>query len=80
MITFLKNFIKYLLYSVLISLFFLKNIACAKYIRDKFDDKIEDTFKKIYSLSIRKNCSLRDACFIYSLNKLENNYKRKQII
>ena len=52
----------------------------AKYIRDKFDIKIEDTFKKIYSLSIKNNCSLRDACFIYSLNKLENNYKRKQII
>ena len=34
MITFLKNFIKYLLCIVVICLFFLKNIAYTKYIRD----------------------------------------------
>ena len=48
-----------------------------KHIRDKFDEKMEDTFRKIYSLSIRNNCSLRDASFIYAFTKLENNYKRK---
>lgn len=52
----------------------------AKYIRDKFDEKIEENFKKIYSLSVRNNCSLRDASFIYALTKLENNYKRKYSI
>ncbi len=45
-----------------------------KEIRDKFDDKIADTFKKIYSLSIRNNCSLRDASYIYSLTQIEKNY------
>lgn len=45
-----------------------------KEIRDKFDDKIADTFKKIYSLSIRNNCSLRDASYIYSLSQIEKNY------
>ena len=48
-----------------------------KYIRNMFDEKMEDTFRKIYSLSIRNNCSLRDASFIYAFTKLENNYKRK---
>ena len=50
-----------------------------KDIRDKFDEKMGNTFKKIYSLSVRQNCSLRDACYIYALRKLENNYKRKSI-
>ena len=48
-----------------------------KHIRDNFDDKIEDTFKKMYSLSIRENCSLRNACFSYALSKLESNYSKK---
>ena len=50
-----------------------------KDIRDKFDDKMAKTFKKIHSLSVHYNCSLRDACYIYSLKKLEANYKRKSI-
>jgi glutamate dehydrogenase (NAD(P)+) len=50
-----------------------------KDIRDKFDDKISDTFKKIYSLSVRNNCTLRDASYLYALKKLENNYKRRYI-
>ena len=45
-----------------------------KEIRDKFDYKIADTFKKIYSLSIRNNCNLRDASYIYSLGQIEKNY------
>ena len=48
-----------------------------KEIRDKFDEKISDTFKKIYSLSVRNNCTLREASYIYSLNKIEDHYKRK---
>ena len=48
-----------------------------KEVKDKFDDKIQDTFKKIYSLSVRNNCSLRDASYIYSLKKLENNFNRR---
>ena len=48
-----------------------------KEIRDKFDEKISDTFKKIYSLSVRNSCTLREASYIYSLNKLEEHYKRK---
>lgn len=51
-----------------------------KEIRDKFDSKISDTFKKIYSLSIRNNCTLRDASYMYSLKKLEENYKRRNTI
>tara|TARA_A100001015_G_C15024574_1_gene729766 strand:+ start:1193 stop:2443 length:1251 start_codon:yes stop_codon:yes gene_type:complete len=50
-----------------------------KDIRDKFDEKMAKTFRKIYSLSVHQNCSLRDACYIYALRKLENNYKRKSI-
>ena len=48
-----------------------------KYIRDRFDEKIEETFKKIYSLSVRKDCSLREACYIYAFEKLEKNFNRK---
>ena len=48
-----------------------------KHIRNKFDQKIEDTFKKMYSLSIRNNVSLRDACYMYAFTKLENNHKRR---
>ena len=48
-----------------------------KHIRNKFDEKIEETFKKIYSLSVRNGLSLRDTCYMYAFIKLENNYKRK---
>ena len=48
-----------------------------KHIRNKFDEKIEDTFKKMYSLSVRNNISLRDACYMYAFHKLENNHKRR---
>lgn len=48
-----------------------------KHIRNKFDEQIEDTFKKMYSLSVRNNISLRDACYMYAFNKLENNHKRR---
>ncbi len=51
-----------------------------KEIRDRFDSKISDTFKKIYSLSVRNNCTLRDASYIYSLKKLEGNYKSRNTI
>ena len=40
MITFLKNFIKYLLCIMFINLFFFKNIANTKYIRDTEIEKI----------------------------------------
>ena len=48
-----------------------------KEIRNKFDTKITDTFKKIYNLSEKNNCSLREASYIYSLNKLNEKYSRK---
>tara|TARA_B100001287_G_scaffold235848_1_gene208227 strand:+ start:90543 stop:91787 length:1245 start_codon:yes stop_codon:yes gene_type:complete len=48
-----------------------------KQIRDRFDEKIEDTFKKIYSLSIRNEYSLRDASFLYAFEKLEKNFDCK---
>ena len=48
-----------------------------KDVKDKFDEKIKDTFKKIYSISIRNNISIRDASYLYSLKKLENNYKSR---
>jgi len=48
-----------------------------KYVRDRFDEKIEHTFKKIYSLSVQKECSLREACYIYAFEKLEKNFNRK---
>ena len=47
-----------------------------KEIRNKFDTKITDTFKKIYNLSEKNNCSLREASYIYSLNKLNEKYSR----
>jgi glutamate dehydrogenase (NAD(P)+) len=48
-----------------------------KYIRDRFDEQISNTFKKIYSLSVRNNCTMREASYIYSLKKLEDNYNRR---
>ena len=48
-----------------------------KEIRDRYDEKIEHTFKKIYSISIRNECSLRNACFLYAFEKLEQNFDRK---
>ena len=44
------------------------------YIRDRFDKKMEDTFEKIYKISIKYDCTLRDASYIYSLGRLESNY------
>lgn len=48
-----------------------------KYIQDRFDLQISKTFKKIYSLAVRNNCTMRDACYIYSLTKLQNNYQSR---
>ena len=48
-----------------------------KDIRIKFDKKMEDTFDKLYKISINTNCSLRDACYIYSLGRLESNYQSR---
>ena len=48
-----------------------------KYIKDKFDEKMEDSFKKIYNLSLTNKLSLREACYMYALQKLENNFKRR---
>ncbi len=48
-----------------------------KYIRDRFDEKICETFIKIYNLSIENKCSLRDASYNYALEKLQNNFIRK---
>ena len=44
------------------------------YIRDRFDKKMEDTFEKIHKISIKHDCTLRDASYIYSLSRLESNY------
>lgn len=51
-----------------------------KEIRDKFDEKISNTFNKIYNLSIKNECTLRDASYIYSLKRLEQNFKRRYTI
>ena len=45
-----------------------------KDIRYKFDKKMEETFNKIYNISVKEECSLRDASYIYSLKRLESNY------
>ena len=48
-----------------------------KYIKNKFDEKMEDSFQKIYNLSLTNNLSLRESCYKYAFNKLENNFKRR---
>ena len=48
-----------------------------KYIKNKFDEKMEDSFKKIYNISLKNNFTLRESCYMYALNKLENNFKRR---
>lgn len=49
-------------------------------IRIKFDKHIKTTYYKIYSLSQKYNISLRDACYIYALQKMENQYKCKGLL
>ena len=48
-----------------------------KYIKDKFDQHIFDTFKKMYDISLQQKCSLREACFIYSFERFESIFKKK---
>ena len=40
-------------------------------IRNKFDSHIKNTFYKMNNLSLKHNIPLRDACYIYALQKLE---------
>lgn len=49
-------------------------------IRDKFDTHIAKTFSKINKLSEQEGISLRDASFLYSLQKLEANFKCRSSI
>lgn len=45
------------------------------FIKEKFDLHISNTFSKINNLSKQYEVSLRDACYLYSLQKLEDNFK-----
>lgn len=48
-----------------------------KYIKDKFDKHIFDRFKKMYDISLHQKCSLREACFSYSFEKVESVFNKK---
>ena len=45
--------------------------------RNKLHDKMVDTYRKIHSLSKMKKCSMRKACYMYSLTRLEQVYLRR---
>jgi glutamate dehydrogenase (NAD(P)+) len=40
----------------------------------KLDDRMFKAYNKMYNISLEYKCSMRDACFIYSLKKLEKIY------
>lgn len=46
----------------------------------KLDEKMHDCFYKIEHLKEKYNCTMREASFIYSLQSLENTYKKKGIV
>ena len=47
---------------------------------NKLDLKMQKCYEKVKELSKKYNCSLRTACFIYSLKILENVYIKKGIV
>ncbi len=44
-------------------------------VRDKLDKAMEKGYKKIQLLSKHRGCTLREAAFIYSLEKLDRSQK-----
>ena len=49
-------------------------------VKDKMDNKMKDTFTKIYNLKNELNCTMREASFIYSIKKIEDIYKARGLI
>ena len=45
----------------------------------KLTKRMENTFNKIWNLSTEKNITLRDACYIYAVKKIEKNVTSKKI-
>ena len=50
------------------------------YIKDKMDNKMKDTFSKVYDLKDELNCTMREASFIYGIKKIEDIYKARGLI
>ena len=45
----------------------------------KLDVNMTNAFEKIYDISIKNNSNLRDACYYYSLKRLENVYDKRGV-
>ena len=45
----------------------------------KLDVNMTNAFEKIYDISIKNNSNLRDACYYYSLKRLENVYEKRGV-
>ncbi len=43
----------------------------------KMNDQMKSTYHKIVDVSVKYNCSLREACYIYALEKIDKIYKSK---
>ena len=45
----------------------------------KLDVNMTNAFEKIYDISIKNNSNMRDACYYYSLKRLENVYDKRGV-
>jgi len=48
-----------------------------EYVRNKLNEKMIETYQKILALTRMKQCSMRMACYMYSLTRLEQVYLRR---
>jgi len=48
-------------------------------VREKLDYKMGDAYRKINELSKNRNCTMREAAFVYSLEKLDNVYRKRNV-
>ena len=46
----------------------------------KLDHKMTTSFNNIYELSIKNNCTIRDASYGYALKRLETVYMKRGIL
>lgn len=50
-----------------------------EHVRGKLNEKMVETFRKIHNLAKMEACSLRTACYIYALRRLEKVYMRRGV-
>lgn len=49
------------------------------HVREKLTERMIETYQKIYQLSLKRNCSMRLASYVYALERIAKVYQRRGI-